>query len=139
MLQFEDTTMPKTERPGRTREENPFDPIIAKMISDGWVGTEKGKAFTVPGVASLKDNELLRKYRRQLTNAGDASQNPLLKDVPEPYNTEGVTVLWNAQQTEKKTGGKNPSEGVVTVKFSVRAKVRQNREDKSDPSTPSGK
>lgn len=124
-LEFTDTEMPQVVRTGRTREDNPFDALILKMITDGFVGTNKAKQFTVEGVASLKDNETLRKYRRQLTAAGDAEKNPLLKDAPAPYNTEGVTVPWNAEQTTKRTKT-NP--GVVTVKFSIRAKIRQNRE-----------
>jgi len=125
-LEFTDAEMPMVVRAGRTREENPFDALIAQMIKDEWVGTNKAKAFTVPGLASLKDNEELRKYRRQLTNAGDAEKNPLLKDVPAPYNTEGVTVPWNAEQTVKRT---KTNAGVVTVKFTVRAKIRQNRDN----------
>lgn len=128
-LEFTDTEMPSVVRAGRTREENPFDALIADMIRNGFVGTNRAKQFTVEGIASLKDNEALRKYRRQLTAAGDAEKNPLLKDVPAPYNTEGVTVPWNAEQTTKRTKT-NP--GVVTVKFSVRAKIRQNRDEKAD-------
>lgn len=110
---FEDAVAPKIERTGRTEEPNPFEDVVASLVKAEQIGTGKGKTFTMPGLASVKDNEKLAKVRRQLTKAG-AKHN--------------VSVRWNCVQEQKVT---KTNEGVIRVTFHLVPPIKRQKPDTS--------